>query len=36
MVIGFRDDRCPACEYDLRTIGAGSACPECGRARQMA
>jgi hypothetical protein len=36
IVIGFRDDRCPACEYDLRTVGAGAACPECGRARQMA
>jgi hypothetical protein len=36
MVIGFRDDRCPACEYDLRAVAAGSACPECGRARQTA
>lgn len=34
--IDLRDDRCPACAYDLRGQPAGaSACPECGRARQM-
>ena len=35
-IIAFRDDRCPACGYDLRGLPAGSCnCPECGRARQM-
>jgi hypothetical protein len=34
-VIGFRDDRCPACGYDLRASGQPS-CAECGRARQHA
>ena len=34
--IAFRDDRCPACAYDLRGQPAGApTCPECGRARQM-
>ena len=34
--IEFRDDRCPACAYDLRGQPADApACPECGRARQM-
>ncbi|MFM7810123.1 MAG: hypothetical protein ACKPEA_19675, partial [Planctomycetota bacterium] len=34
VLLDFRDDRCPACAYDLRGRPAGS-CPECGRARQM-
>lgn len=35
--LSFRDDRCPACAYDLRGQSEGAqACPECGRARQMA
>ena len=34
VLIDFRDDRCPACGYDLQGRPAGS-CPECGRARQM-
>ena len=34
--IDLRDDRCPACAYDLRGQPAGaSTCPECGRPRQM-
>lgn len=33
VIIGFRDDRCPRCEYDLRSSGAAS-CAECGRTRQ--
>jgi len=36
VVLHFRDDRCPACAYDLRGQPAGAAqCPECGRARQL-
>lgn len=35
--LAFRDDRCPACSYDLRGQPADTpSCPECGRARQMA
>lgn len=34
--IEFRDDRCPACGYDLRGLPPGAhACSECGRERQM-
>ncbi len=34
--IAFRDDRCPACAYDLRGQPADAPnCPECGRARQL-
>jgi hypothetical protein len=34
--ITLRDDRCPACGYDLRAQPPGvRECPECGRARQM-
>lgn len=34
--IALRDDRCPACDYDLRGLPAEATnCPECGRARQM-
>ena len=36
VIVALRDDRCPACAYDLRGQPAGAnACPECGRARQM-
>jgi len=34
-LLEFRDDRCPACLYDLRALPPGSPCPECGRARQV-
>jgi hypothetical protein len=34
LVIGFRDDTCPECGYDLRPA-ASPTCPECGRARQV-
>lgn len=33
ILIGFRDDRCPQCEYDLRSSNAAG-CAECGRVRQ--
>jgi hypothetical protein len=34
--IAFRDDRCPACAYDLRGQPADAPnCPECGRVRQL-
>jgi len=36
VIVALRDDRCPACAYDLRGQPAGaSTCPECGRARQL-
>jgi hypothetical protein len=34
-LLEVRDDRCPACTYDLRALPPGSPCPECGRARQV-
>jgi hypothetical protein len=34
-LLEFRDDRCPACTYDLRALPPGSPCPECGRERQV-
>jgi hypothetical protein len=34
VLLGFRDDRCPVCHYDLRGA-VEPACPECGRTRQM-
>ena len=34
-LLEFRDDRCPACTYDLRALPPGSPCPECGRPRQV-
>ena len=34
VLLDFRDDRCPACRYDLRGAVV-PACPECGRPRQM-
>jgi hypothetical protein len=34
--ISFRDDRCPACGYDLHAQPAEAPqCPECGRLRQI-
>jgi len=33
-LLDFRDDRCPGCDYDLRSASART-CPECGRERQM-
>ena len=35
MLLEFRDDTCPACNYDLRALPPGSPCPECGRPRQV-
>ena len=34
VLLGVRDDSCPACGYDLQHAST-DACPECGRARQM-
>lgn len=35
-IIGFRDDLCPDCGYDLHAMrDASKNCPECGRERQM-
>lgn len=34
MLLQFRDDNCPACQYNLRGNTAAQ-CPECGRLRQM-
>lgn len=33
LLLSVRDDRCPACRYDLRGQAEGP-CPECGRIRQ--
>lgn len=34
LLLAVRDDRCPACRYDLRG-NAEPRCPECGRLRQL-
>jgi hypothetical protein len=34
LMLAVRDDRCPACRYDLRG-NAEPRCPECGRLRQL-
>jgi hypothetical protein len=34
ILLDFRDDRCPACGYDLHDA-ATPTCPECGRERQV-
>lgn len=34
VMLDFRDDACACCRYDLRGSPA-TACPECGRARQL-
>jgi hypothetical protein len=34
LMLAVRDDRCPACRYDLRG-NAEPRCPECGRIRQL-
>ncbi|MFM7050895.1 MAG: zinc ribbon domain-containing protein [Planctomycetota bacterium] len=36
VIVSLRDDRCPACSYDLHAMPEGQTnCPECGRARQV-
>lgn len=36
VMVSLRDDRCPACGYDLHAMPEGQTnCPECGRARQV-
>ena len=36
VILTLRDDRCPACAYDLHALPASTkCCPECGRERQL-